>query len=148
MVFGIRRRRACLGMPTDGGRWYLVVEVGYTRRNTKDKNHSISLKINEILLQWSGKRKSHLFNSSNPSILWALQGVWQTYIHISPEREMECTQRHKILRETKTCINYITVSNKSQTPPVYTTGMYTGFRHTKWPIGTISRFFSCGMVRK
>ena len=27
---------------------------------------------------------------------------------------MECTQLHKILRETKTCIKYITISNKSQ----------------------------------
>ena len=28
--FVIRRRRACLGMPTDGGRWYECVELTKT----------------------------------------------------------------------------------------------------------------------
>ena len=120
------------GMPRHAyGRWALMFGCG-SRLNKKKHLRQKPFNLTKVLVFFAvAIRQTQL------TLVYLVKSIKHvnftrhlaTYIPISPEREMECTQLHKILRETKTCMKYITVSNKSQIHPLYTTGMYTYFRH-------------------
>ena len=102
IYFAIRRRRACLGMPTDGGRWCvwgaltLEMSCGKVRFNM-GQNRSLS-RVTECKKKSFLQQTETIFNcfcvvEDIDRSSWPLASTFSS----PPGREMECTQLFQVI---------------------------------------------------